>query len=256
MAEKTTIGWTDATWNPHQGCRKVSEGCKFCYMYRDKEMHKQDPKRVHRSSDATFYAPLRKKAFKEPMRVFTCSWSDFFIEEADAWRDELWAIIKQTPHLTYQILTKRIERVADHLPNDWGDGYDNVWLGVTVENQDAVSRIGVLEEIPAKIKFISFEPLIGPLTSGFVGEVDWIIIGGESGNDNGKYRYRPCEQEWIQTIIGAYEWANREVQSERYTHIFVKQLGTHLSKHLGLKSRHGIHASEWPDHLQIQDFPV
>lgn len=108
MGQTTAIAWTDATQNFWQGCKKVSTGCKFCYMYRDKERYKADPTLVVRSADATFYAPLRKRSFQEPQRVFTCSWSDFFIEEADAWRPDAWYVMKRSPHLiTYQILTKR-----------------------------------------------------------------------------------------------------------------------------------------------------
>lgn len=110
MAENTKIEWTDATWNPWHGCRKVSPGCKNCYMFRDKARYGQDPNIVVRSKDATFYAPLK---WKEPRKIFTCSWSDFFIEEADEWRDEAFAIMALTPQHTYQVLTKRPERMLD-----------------------------------------------------------------------------------------------------------------------------------------------
>src|SRR3990167_11527130 len=111
MSDKTHINWTEATWNPWHGCIKVSPGCKNCYMYREKNRYGQDPAVVVRSKPATFNAPLK---WKEPARVFTCSWSDFFIKQADPWRDEAWDIIYQTPHLTYLILTKRPERIEAH----------------------------------------------------------------------------------------------------------------------------------------------
>lgn len=110
MAESTKIEWTDATWNPWHGCRKVSQGCKNCYMFRDKARYGQDPNIVVRSKDATFYAPLK---WNEPRKVFTCSWSDFFIGEADAWRDEAFALMALTPQHTYQVLTKRADRMLD-----------------------------------------------------------------------------------------------------------------------------------------------
>lgn len=250
MAEKSAIQWTEATWNPWHGCVKVSPGCKYCYMYRDKEKYGQDPTKVVRS----------KGNFKDPLKwtdakvIFTCSWSDWFIDQADAWRPEAWEIIKATPWHTYQILTKRPERVLAHLPADWGEGYDNVWLGVSVESQDQVDRINVLDEIPAKVKFISFEPLIGPITGGFVGEIDWIILGGESGNDVGKYRYRPCKIEWMTKIIQGYSLPIPT--TGRTAKVFVKQLGTHLAKAMKLKDRHGGDINEFPEHLKIREFPV
>jgi protein gp37 len=110
-------------------------------------------------SKTNFNAPLK---WAEPKIIFTCSWSDWFIDEADNWRDEAWDIIKRTPQHTYQILTKRPERVKDHLPADWGEGYSNVWLGVSVESQKyANERIPLLLDVPAKVRFLSCEPLLG-----------------------------------------------------------------------------------------------
>lgn len=156
MSEHTNIAWTDATWNPWHGCEKVSPGCKHCYMYREKQRYGQDPRNVTRSK-TTFRAPLK---WTKPARVFTCSWSDFFIEEADPWRDEAWEIIRQTPHLTYQILTKRPERMAGRLP--WTtEPWPHVWLGVSVEDQaNADARIPLLLDTPAAVRFLSVEPLL------------------------------------------------------------------------------------------------
>lgn len=247
MSENSKIQWTENTWNPWHGCKKVSPGCKYCYMYRDKEKYGQDPSIVLRSK-TKFNDPLK---WKEPVLIFTCSWSDWFIKEADEWRPEAWKIIKATPHHTYQILTKRPERILKHLPDDWGEGYPNVWLGVSVENGSipVTDRILYLNEVPAKIKFISFEPLIGPLRKYVSDKIDWIIIGGESGNDNGNYLYRKCELRWIDQIIDGY----REISPK--TAIFVKQLGTHLSKELKMSDRHGGLISEFPEHLRIREFP-
>lgn len=250
MGETSSIQWTDATWNPWHGCVKVSPGCKYCYMYRDKEKYGQDPMKVVRSK-GNFKDPLK---WYEPKKIFTCSWSDWFIDQADGWRDEAWTIIKATPQHSYQILTKRPERVRAHLPTDWGEGYPNVWLGVSVESQDQVDRIDLLEDIPARVKFISFEPLIGPVTHGFRADVDWIILGGESGNDTGKYRYRPCEVKWMTDIMSAYGFTSSLF--ERDAKIFVKQLGTHLAKAMKLKDRHGGDINEFPEHLKIREFPA
>lgn len=157
MAENTKIAWADNTWNPWQGCHKVSAGCANCYMFRDKKRYGQDPSTVIRSKAKTFNSPLK---WKDPARVFVCSWSDFFILEADDWRDDAWDIIRKTPHLTYLLLTKRPENIKDRLPNDWP--LPNVWLGVTAENQEqADKRIPLLLEIPAAKHFVSIEPMVG-----------------------------------------------------------------------------------------------
>jgi len=111
MGQNSSIQWTHSSWNPWTGCRKVSSGCKFCYMMRDKEIYGKDGTIVVRSK-TTFNDPLK---WKEPKLVFTSSWTDFFIEEGDQWRDEAWAIIKKCPHHIFQILTKRPERINDHL---------------------------------------------------------------------------------------------------------------------------------------------
>jgi protein gp37 len=175
MGEKTNIEWTNATWNPWYGCHKVSAGCKFCYMFRDMPHYGKDPNIVTRSR-STFDEPLRwaKNGKLAPgSRIFTCSWSDWFIGEADPWRPQAWGIVHDTPQFTYLILTKRPERIAEHLPSDWGAGYPNVWLGVSTENQDAADeRIPLLLDTPAAVHFLSCEPLLGPIVLDG-GIVDW-----------------------------------------------------------------------------------
>lgn len=184
MGKQTGITWTDSTWNPWRGCRKVSAGCKNCYMFREQARYGKDPAEIVRAATGTFNAPLR---WREPARVFTCSWSDFFIAEADAWRAEAWEIIRRTPHLSYQVLTKRPERIERCLPADWGAGWPNVWLGVTVESQDVIVRAQTLQEIPARVRFISYEPALGVLDLNALylpntrNEIHWLISGGESG---------------------------------------------------------------------------
>ncbi|NOS67958.1 MAG: DUF5131 family protein [Candidatus Peribacteraceae bacterium] len=166
MAERTGIEWADATWNPWMGCTKVSEGCKNCYMFRDMKRYGKDPTRVVRSL-TTFKAPLKwLNDGKVPAgaKIFTCSWSDFFHPDADPWRQEAWDIIGRTPEFTYLILTKRPERIAAHLPKNWGEGWPNVWLGVSAENQDrADERLFLLMNTPARVRFVSAEPLLGPI---------------------------------------------------------------------------------------------
>jgi protein gp37 len=201
MGKTSAIEWTDVSWNWVQGCIKVSAGCKNCYMYRDKHRWGQDGSNIHRSSKATFNLPLR---VKEPSKIFACSWSDFFLKEADEWRPEAWEIIRKTPQHTYQILTKRPERIAEHLPADWGLGWPNAWLGVSVENEDFMWRVKTLSYIPAVVRFMSYEPALGPLpalhlgTALHTGMLDWVIAGGESGAG-----FRPAETDWFRSVRNA-----------------------------------------------------
>jgi protein gp37 len=189
MGNYSAIEWTEATWNPWHGCLKVSPGCAHCYMYRDKVRYGQDPTDVMRGK-TTFELPLK---WKDPKLIFTCSWSDFFIEEADGWRDAAWDIIRSTPHHTYQILTKRPERIANHLPSDWP--LPNVWLGVSVENPRFYWRIAVLNGIPAAVRFLSLEPLLAAMADLPLDGISWVIVGGESGP-----RCRPMKAEWVREI--------------------------------------------------------
>ena len=231
MAKNTGIQWTDHTWNPWQGCRKVSPGCANCYMYRDKYRFKQDPTVVVRSSKATFSAPMK---WKEPAKVFVCSWSDFFIEDADGWRDEAWEVMCKTPHLTYLLLTKRPENMASRLPADWP--LKNVWLGVTTENEDMLhNRVPILLKTPAALRFISAEPLLSKidLTAYLNREdmetspLDWIICGGESGPNP-----RPMDAEWAIDIKRQCEQTN--------TPFFFKQMSGRV---------------EIPESLNVRQFP-
>lgn len=194
MAKDSAIEWTDGTWNPWRGCQKVSPGCDNCYMFPGQKRYGNDPSTVVRAAKATFNAPLK---YKGPMKVFTCSWSDFFIKEADEWRDDAWKIIKATPHLTYLILTKRPELIADRLPDDWGAGYQNVWLGVTAENQEqAAARIPLLLETPAAKRFVSIEPMLeGVEVYYWLPFLDWVVLGGESGPGA-----RPVHPSWVRSV--------------------------------------------------------
>ena len=245
MADTTKISWTDATWNPWIGCTKVSPGCKNCYAERMEERARRDFSKVRRAKK--FDAPLKWDIALDDEgnggKVFTCSMSDFFHADADAWRAEAWEIIRRTPHLTYQILTKRPERIADHLPTTcFGCGqapfispvfgealglvclctskthnmaemrpkpwpWPNVWLGTSVETQQfAEKRIPELINVPARVHFLSCEPLLGPidfqvspsedgLSAGFLDDIEWVIIGGESGPG-----FREMKMEWAEGI--------------------------------------------------------
>jgi len=236
MGENSKIEWTDHTWNPWVGCTKVSPACEHCYMFMGMKRTGQDPKHVRKTVAKPF--PLkrdRQRQFKVKPgeKVFTCSWSDWFHEAADEWRPAAWDVIRQRPDVTFQIVTKRIERAADCLPPDWGDGWPNVWLIVTAENQQWMEqRAFHLKEIPAVVRGLSIEPLLGPvvpkvrreeckvcgniagahgviehgrgcytqsedgggLSYGDPG-IDWVIVGGESGP-----HARPMHPDWVRSI--------------------------------------------------------
>jgi protein gp37 len=204
MAKDTGIEWTDSTWNPWYGCEKISAGCRFCYALRDMERFGKDFNTVTRAKDATFYSPDK---WDKGRLIFTCSWSDWFIQDADKWRDEAWAIVRRNPHHIFQILTKRPERIRQSLPDDWGDGYRNVWLGISAENQEALDlRVHELLEVPAALHFLSAEPLIGPIPDlftylykgGMRQGIRWVIVGGESGSGTD---WRTMKIEWVDQIF-------------------------------------------------------
>lgn len=197
MGKKTGISWTHSTQNFWKGCHKVSPGCKNCYMFREMRQYGLDLNVVTRTK--TWGNPIKwnREAEKEAKSrlIFTCSWSDFFIEEADPWREEAWKVIRETPWLQWQILTKRIHRVKECLPKDWGEGYENVWLGVSIETAEYNDRADQLREIPAHIRFISAEPLIDSLTGLNLKNIHWLIAGGESGPD-----FRHMDTDWVREL--------------------------------------------------------
>jgi len=186
MGKTTHIQWAQSTWNPWHGCHKVDAGCANCYMYRGKKRFGLDPTKVVRSKPATFNAPLR---WKEPRRIFVCSWSDFFIEEADEWRRDAWNIIWQTEH-TYMILTKRSERALDPCVL-WPH---NTWVGVSVSQIGDLWRIDQLRWIEAQVQFVSVEPMLAPLHLNLNG-IDWVICGCESGPGR-----RPFNEDWARNL--------------------------------------------------------
>jgi protein gp37 len=259
MSEKSAIQWTDATWNIARGCTKVDEDCRFCYMYRDSfESTRYNPLQVVRTK-TVFNLPLK---LKEPSKIFTCSLTDFFHVSIDSYRDEAWDIIRKCPQHTFQILTKRPERIKDCLPNDWNENFNNVWIGTSVGSDNGIKRIYDLMdafnefkngglELRKPVTFISFEPLHEYIDCNFdistIIWFDWIIIGGESGNETGKYRYRPCELKWIEEIANSF--------SSCGVAVFIKQMGTYLSKQLKMSDRHGGNINEFPEHLRIREFP-
>ncbi len=225
MAEKTSIEWTEATWNPWVGCTKISPGCARCYMFRDQMRWGRDPKLVRRTADQTFYAPIKWARLGLAPKVFTCSWSDWFHQDADEWRDEAWTIIRACPQITFQVLTKRPHLIADRLPSDWGEnGYSNVWLGVSVENPRFTWRIDDLLQAPAAVRFVSAEPLLKRIDlTPWLRRVDWVIVGGESGP-----KARPMDLDWARDIRDQCQYAGIP--------FFLKQIGGFPDKRGGDKA--------------------
>ncbi|MFO7656413.1 MAG: DUF5131 family protein [Bacteroidales bacterium] len=190
-----------AQWNPWHGCRKLSAGCKNCYVYRMDARYDRDASAV--SKTLQFNLPLKKKrngTYKivSGETVYTCFSSDFFLEEADEWRMEAWQMIRLRSDLKFFIITKRIHRFEVNLPGDWGEGYTNVTIGVTCENQDRVNyRLPFLTELPIQHKVIICEPLLEKvnLTPWLSEKIEAVIVGGESGNDA-----RVCDFQWVTGI--------------------------------------------------------
>lgn len=213
MGENSKIEWTDHTFNPWVGCTKVSPACDNCYAEgwakRTGQADLWNGER-RRTTAANWRKPLKwddaAKAEGVRRRVFCASLADVFDNQVpEAWRDDLWRLIDLTPNLDWLLLTKRPQNIAKMLPEAWEpNGWRNVWLGTTVESQaEAARRIPVLLAVPARIRFLSCEPLLGPLDlddvlypTGVAPGIDWAIVGGESG---GHARY--MEPTWARKIL-------------------------------------------------------
>lgn len=211
-------------WNLWHGCHKLSTGCKHCYVYRGDARREVDSSVVVRTKN--FDLPLRKKRngeFKIPPGtfVYTCFTSDFFVEDADKWRAEAWEMIRCRSDLHFMMITKRIDRFSDCLPDDWGDGYDNVTICCTVENQACADyRLPIYRRAPIKHKIIICEPLLEriDLSTYAVGEwIEQIVAGGESG-----YEARPCDFEWVMDL--------RRICVENKVDFWFKQTGSKFVK--------------------------
>ena len=188
----------EVTWNLWHGCHKYSAGCKNCYVYRQDGKHDIDSAKVRKT--ANFSLPVsrgRNGEYKYPSGTcfMTCFTSDFLIEEADGWRDEAWDMIRERSDCEFVFITKRIIRFKDCLPYDWGDGWDNVSVGCTVENNvEAARRMPVFLDAPIKNRFVCCEPLLEKvdLSPWLDGRTDMVIVGGESGVD-----VRECDYDWV-----------------------------------------------------------
>ncbi len=206
----TQIEWTDATWNPVAGCSIITAGCTNCYaMEMARRLEAMGIEKyagltrktrtgavwngIVREDRAALSIPYR---WRKPRKIFVNSMSDLFHElVSDDFIRSVWQVMQATPHHHYQILTKRPDRLLELARTQLGDVLPNVWLGTSIENRKVVDRVEHLRRAPAAVRFISFEPLIGPVGTIDLTGIDWAIVGGESGK-----RARPIREEWIDEI--------------------------------------------------------
>ncbi|MEV7471744.1 phage Gp37/Gp68 family protein [Streptomyces kronopolitis] len=228
MSDGSAIEWTEATWNPTTGCDRVSKGCDHCYaltlakrlkaMGSAKYQTDGDP----RTSGPGFGLAVHEDAlsvpygWKAPRTVFVNSMSDLFHARVPLdFVRRVFAVMADTPQHTYQVLTKRARRlrqIADRL--EWPP---NVWMGVSVETSEELARVDDLRQVPAKVRFLSCEPLLGPLGGLDLDGIDWVIAGGESGPG-----HRPLEEDWVTGI--------RDACAAAQVAFFFKQWGGHTPK--------------------------
>jgi protein gp37 len=197
MAGESRIEWTQATWNPVTGCTMVSPGCAHCYAERMSKRLKGMGVHAYRNGfqltpqPQVLEVPLK---WRKPRMIFVNSMSDLFHEDVSVgYIRKVFAVMHEANHHTYQILTKRADRLAELGPLlDWAP---NIWMGVSVENQKYVHRIDQVRRCGAHIKFLSLEPLLGPLPELNLSDIDWVIVGGESGPGA-----RPMKATWVRSI--------------------------------------------------------
>lgn len=256
MARNSKIEWTDASFNPWWGCSRVSPACAHCYAEAFAHRLNFDVWSRHDGhgerrtfSDSHWLAPVAWNAAAQasgsPVRVFCASMADVFEDHptANVERPKLWDLIRDTPWLDWQLLTKRPQNIARMLPDDWGDdGWRNVWLGTTVENHRWRHHIDEVLKIPAAIHFVSCEPLLGevdlmnylPVWSPPLPVLDWVIVGGESGP-----KARPMGLAWARSL--------RDQCAGAGVPYFFKQMGGRGAK------------DKWapiPEDLQVREFPI
>jgi protein gp37 len=236
MATNSRIEWTEMTWNPVTGCTKVSQGCKNCYAERmAARLHAMGTERYRNGFEVTAHPDLvaLPRTWKRGRMVFVNSMSDLFHEHvSDDFIKNVFKTMSDCPQHTFQILTKRSERLrslAVELP--WSE---NIWMGVSVEDERVVQRIGDLLATPAKVKFLSCEPLIGPLDKLVLHGIHWVIVGGESGP-----RARPMNPSWADSVLRQCRVAG--------VAFFMKQMGGRQNKGGDLK--------RIPLRLRVRQYP-
>lgn len=221
---KNAIESKSKMWNPWHGCHKLSAGCQHCYVYRGDAKRDIDSSIVAKTKN--FDIPVQKKRngeYKIPpgSTVYSCFTSDFFLEDADEWRGEAWEMMRVRSDLNFLMITKRINRFHESLPADWGNGYDNVTICCTIENQDRADyRLPIYRSAPIKHKILICEPLLERIDLHPYDIGSWIeqvVVGGESG-----YDARPCNFDWVMEL--------HDLCVENNVSFWFKQTGAKLVK--------------------------
>jgi len=233
------------TWNPTTGCTKISQGCKHCYA---ETMAKRLQTMKVKGYEKGFELTIHKDRLQQPLHrkkattYFVNSMSDLFHEEVSYhFIKQVFAVIQQTPQHTYQILTKRAERMADFCQKQAIP--ENAWLGVSVEDRlSGLPRIDILRKIETNIRFLSIEPLLEALGIIDLSGIHWVIVGGESGP-----KARPMKKEWVTNIKNQCQQAG--------VPIFIKQMGSNWARTHGAKNGKGNDITEWDKELRVRDYP-
>lgn len=211
-----------AMWNPWRGCHKYSDGCKFCYIHKGDYKRNIDTNNIVKTDK--FAAPIEKNKkgeykMKPGQTVYLCFSSDFLLDDADIWRADCWQMIKERSDLHFLFLTKRIERFMNCIPDDWADGYENVTVGCTIENQNTADlRLSVFSKLPIKHKNVICQPLIEQVNiEKYLNDVELVVVGGESD-----YNARPLNYDWVLSL--------RQQCINANTNFEFRQCGTHFIK--------------------------
>lgn len=202
---QSKIEWTELTWNPTTGCNKVSQGCKFCYAeVMARRLKAMGQEKYRNGFTLTLHEETLKIPYtwKTPKIVFVNSMSDLFHEDIPfEFMQRVFKVMNDNPQHVFQVLTKRADILYDYHRNiNWTH---NIWMGVSVENEKELWRVDLLRKTKAKTKFLSLEPLLGPITKLNLKKIDWVIVGGESGR-----RPRPMKEEWVYEIFEKCEKTN------------------------------------------------
>ena len=211
-----------AMWNPWRGCHKHSEGCKFCYIHKGDNKRGIDTNNIVKTDK--FTAPIEKNKkgeykIKPGQVVYLCFSSDFLLPDADVWRADCWKMIKERSDLHFIFLTKRIERFSDCIPDDWEDGYENVTVGCTIENQSMSDfRLSIFCKLPIKHRNVICQPLLENIDiEKYLDDVELVVVGGESD-----YNARPLNYDWVLYL--------RQQCINTNTHFEFRQCGTYFIK--------------------------